>query len=333
MTANRAPLCGRLDDRARLSLAFRVLHRNRGRVIMPPLIFTRSGHVETASNHCDHRFVRRRHLDGAGGDGTHLPAGWFKAAIVEGDSFHRYDRLEMQRQVERALREGRHLSHFGPEGNLFDRLEALFMEYSERGTGLRRYYLHNQEEARPYGQEPGTFTPWEPVPPDTDLLFYEGLHGGVVTDKVNVARYVDLLIGVVPIVNLEWIQKIHRDTAERGYSAEAVTDTILRRMYDYTHYIVPQFSLTDINFQRVPTVDTSNPFTARDIPTLDESFVVIRFRGSQQKIQPDFHYLLSMIHDSFMSRRNTIVVPGGKMGFAMEIILQPLIERLVRREL
>ncbi|KAB2936270.1 MAG: phosphoribulokinase [Candidatus Contendobacter sp.] len=256
----------------------------------------------------------------------------FKAAIIEGDSFHRYDRLEMQRQVERALREGRHLSHFGPEGNLFDRLEALFMEYSERGGGLRRYYPHDRATAARYGREPGAFTPWEPVPPDTDLLFYEGLHGGVVTDKVNVARYVDLLIGVVPIVNLEWIQKIHRDTAERGYSQEAVTENILRRMYDYTHYIVPQFSLTDINFQRVPTVDTSNPFTARDIPTLDESFVVIRFKGSKQKVQPDFRYLLGMIHDSFMSRRNTLVVPGGKMGFAMELILQPLIERLVRQE-
>lgn len=254
------------------------------------------------------------------------------AALVEGDSFHRYDRLEMQRQLEQAYAEGRNLSHFGPEGNLFNRLEALFMEYSEHGTGLRRYYLHDWEEAGRYGQEPGTFTPWAQIPTGTDLLFYEGLHGGVVTDKVNVARYVDLLIGVVPIVNLEWIQKVHRDTAERGYSPEAVTDTILRRMYDYTHYIVPQFSRTDINFQRVPTVDTSNPFTARDIPTLDESFVVIRFKDAR-KTQPDFVNLLHMIHDSFMSRRNTIVVPGGKMGFAMEIILQPLIERLVRREL
>lgn len=253
------------------------------------------------------------------------------AAIVEGDSFHRYDREEMQVQVEQAGREGRTLSHFGPEGNLFDRLEALFMEYSERGVGLRRYYLHNREEAEPYGQEPGTFTPWMQLPAGTDLLFYEGLHGGVVTDQVNVAHYVDLLIGVVPIVNLEWIQKIHRDTAERGYSPEAVTDTILRRIYDYTHYIVPQFSRTDINFQRVPTVDTSNPFTARDIPTLDESFVVIRFR-EPRKTQPDFTYLLQMVHDSFMSRRNTIVVPGGKMGFAMEIILQPLIEQLICKE-
>ncbi|MBL8251198.1 MAG: phosphoribulokinase [Candidatus Competibacter sp.] len=254
------------------------------------------------------------------------------AAIVEGDSFHRYDRAEMKRQIELAHVEGRHLSHFGPEGNLFDRLEALFMEYSEHGTGLRRHYLHDWEEACRFDREPGTFTPWSQLPTGTDLLFYEGLHGGVVTDKVNVARYVDLLIGVVPIVNLEWIQKVHRDTAERGYSAEAVTDTILRRMYDYTHYIVPQFSCTDINFQRVPTVDTSNPFTARDIPTLDESFVVIRFKDTR-KTQPDFVNLLHMIHDSFMSRRHTIVVPGGKMGFAMEIILQPLIERLVRREL
>ena len=254
------------------------------------------------------------------------------AAIVEGDSFHRYDRLEMQRQCEQANRAGYNLSHFGPEGNLFDRLEALFMEYGERGGGLRRYYLHDREEAERHGQQSGMFTPWAPIPAGTDLLFYEGLHGGVITDKVNVARYVDLLIGVVPIVNLEWIQKIHRETAERGYSAEAVTDAILRRMHDYTHYIVPQFSCTDINFQRVPTVDTSNPFTARDIPTLDESYVVIRFKDPR-KTQPDFPYLIHMIHDSFMSRGNTIVVPGGKMGFAMEIILQPLIERLVRREL
>lgn len=252
------------------------------------------------------------------------------AAIVEGDSFHRYDRLEMQHQIERAYNEGRNLSHFGPEGNLFDRLEALFMEYSEHGTGLRRYYLHDETHTDGQQQLAGSFTQWIPLPTDTDVLFYEGLHGGVVTDKVNVAAYVDLLIGVVPIVNLEWIQKIHRDTAERGYSSEAVTDTILRRMYDYTHYIVPQFSRTDINFQRVPTVDTSNPFTARDIPTLDESFVVIRFKDIR-KTQPDFTYLLHMIHDSFISRRNTIVVPGGKMGFAMEIILEPLIENLVRQ--
>jgi phosphoribulokinase len=251
-----------------------------------------------------------------------------KPAIIEGDSFHRYDRKEMKEQIQKAQEENRNLSHFGPEGNTFDKLEDLFRSYSETGTGKRRYYLHSLEEAEPYKQEPGTFTPWEDVESDSDLLFYEGLHGGVVDGDVNVAQYVDLLIGVVPIVNLEWIQKIHRDTSQRGYSAEAVTDTILRRMYDYVHYVTPQFSRTHINFQRVPTVDTSNPFIARDIPTPDESFVVIRF--SDYTLQ-DFPYLLNMIKDSFMSRPNTIVVPGGKMGFAMELILTPLIHELKKK--
>lgn len=201
-----------------------------------------------------------------------------KPVVIEGDSFHRYSRKEMKEAVEAARKEGKTISHFGPEGNVFDKLEELFRAYGETGTGQMRYYLHNDEEAAPWKQEPGTFTPWQPIPAGADLMFYEGLHGGVVDGGVDVAKWVDLLIGVVPIVNLEWIQKIHRDTAERGYSAEAVTDTILRRMPDYVQYITPQFSRTDINFQRVPIVDTSNPFIARDIPTPDESFIVIRFR-------------------------------------------------------
>lgn len=248
--------------------------------------------------------------------------------IVEGDSFHRYDRKSMKEALARVSTTGENISHFGPEGNLFDKLESLFREYGETGAGEKRYYLHNEEEAKPYQQEPGTFTPWQTIPANTDLLFYEGLHGGVADGAIDVARYVDLLIGVVPIVNLEWIQKIHRDTAQRGYSTEAVTSTILRRMYDYVHYITPQFSKTDINFQRVPTVDTSNPFIARDIPTPDESFVVIRFKDPV-KLGIDFPYLLNMLKDSFMSRRNTLVVPGGKMGFAMEIILAPIIANLI----
>ena len=248
-------------------------------------------------------------------------------AVVEGDSFHRFDREEMKKALEESG-DRRSLSHFGEAANLFDKLEELFHQYGETGTGQRRYYLHNEEEARPYNQKPGTFTPWEPLPEGTDLLFYEGLHGGVVTEAANVAQHVDLLVGVVPIVNLEWIQKIHRDTKERGYSAEAVTQTILRRMRDYVTDITPQFSRTHINFTRVPTVDTSNPFIARDIPTPDESFVVIRFRDHKAQ---DFPYLLQMIAGSFMSRPNTIVVPGGKMAFAMELILQPKVHELLER--
>lgn len=249
--------------------------------------------------------------------------------VVEGDSFHRYDRKDMKVAVEKARQEGRTLSHFGAEGNHFEKIEELFRSYSESGKGKTRKYLHNSEEAAPYKQEAGTFTQWEDIPPGTEFLFYEGLHGGVVTETVDVAKWVDLLIGVVPIVNLEWIQKIHRDTAERGYSAEAVTDTILRRMPDYVKYITPQFSRTHINFQRVPIVDTSNPFIARDIPTPDESFVIVRFR---QPARHDFPYYLQMLHGSWMSRPNTIVVPGGKMGMAMEVILAPIVHDLMENK-
>ena len=245
--------------------------------------------------------------------------------VIEGDSYHKHDRAAMKVAMQEAEEDDiRSFSHFGPDANVFDKLEETFKAYGESGTCERRYYLHSDEEAKPFGQQPGEFTPWQTIEAGTDLLFYEGLHGGIVTDDADVAKLVDLLIGVVPIVNLEWIQKVHRDCNQRGYSAEAVTDTILRRMHDYVH-----FSRTDVNFQRVPTVDTSNPFIARDIPTPDESFVVIRFRDPT-KLDIDFPYLLSMLDDSFMSRRNTIVVPGGKMGFAIEIILAPLIERMLK---
>jgi phosphoribulokinase len=252
-----------------------------------------------------------------------------KAALVEGDSFHAYDRAAMrQKMAEEEAKGNRHFSHFGPEANLFGELENLFKTYSETGRGRIRHYIHNEEEARQYGAPPGTFTQWEEIPEGTDLLFYEGLHGAVVTPEHNIAQYPDLLVGVVPVINLEWIQKLWRDRKERGYSTEAITDTILRRMPDYVNYIVPQFSRTHVNFQRVPVVDTSNPFIARDIPTPDESLVIIRFANPKGI---DFPYLLNMIHDSFMSRPNTIVVPGGKMEMAMQLIFTPFVWRFMER--
>jgi phosphoribulokinase len=252
-----------------------------------------------------------------------------KTAFVEGDSFHRFDRAEMkQRMAEEVERGNQHFSHFGPESNLFAELEELFRRYGESGQGRYRKYLHDDVEAAPYGQPAGTFTPWEDVAPDTDLLFYEGLHGAVVDGAIDIARHPDLLIGVVPVINLEWIQKLHRDRAARGYTTEAVTDTVLRRMPDYIHYICPQFSRTHINFQRVPVVDTSNPFIARHVPAPDESMLVIRFANPRGI---DFPYLLSMLPDSFMSRPNTIVSPGGKMDLAMQLIFTPMIWRLIER--
>jgi phosphoribulokinase len=250
-----------------------------------------------------------------------------KAAFVEGDSFHRYDRKAMRDEMKRQADAGNpHFSHFGADANLLAELEALFRAYGETGTGKVRKYLHDPEEAAPFKQEPGTFTPWTDLPEGSDLLFYEGLHGAARTDKVDVGRHADLLVGVVPIINLEWIQKLHRDKVMRGYTQEAVVDTILRRMPDYMNYIVPQFGWTHVNFQRVPIVDTSNPFIARDIPTVDESILVIRFANPKGI---DFPYLLSMLHDSFMSRPNTIVVPGGKMPLAMQLIFTPMILRLM----
>jgi phosphoribulokinase len=259
------------------------------------------------------------------------------AAVIEGDSLHSLDRMAFRAASAEAAKAGNNtFSHFGPEANHFDKIEDMFRQYGENGMCKRRYYVHSEEEAVHHNKhfgltdlKPGVFTPWEDIEADSDLLFYEGLHGLVKDDKNDAARFVDLGIGVVPVVNLEWIQKIHRDGAERGYSAEATVDTILRRLPDYIKYITPQFSRTHINFQRVATVDTSNPFIARDIPTPDESFVVIRFRDPRGV---DFPYMLQMIPQSFMSRANTLVVPGGKMSHAMEVILTPIMHEMIEKK-
>ena len=249
-----------------------------------------------------------------------------RAAFVEGDSFHRYDRAHMvRRMAEEETRGNHHFSHFGPEANLFAELERLFHDYGESGRGRVRDYVHDEADARLHGKVPGAFTAWRDLPEASDVLFYEGLHGAVVHEGIDVARLADLRIGVVPVINLEWIQKLHRDK-ERGYTEQSVTQTILRRMHDYVHYIVPQFSRTHINFQRVPVVDISNPFVARHVPTVDESLLVIRFANPRGV---NFPYLLSMLRDSFMSRANTIVCPGGMMDLAMQLILTPLVWRLI----
>jgi len=252
------------------------------------------------------------------------------AAFVEGDSFHRYNRKEMKREVASAKKEGRNLSHFGPEGNLFDKQYELFSSYGETGSGFIRHYIHDEEEAVQYNQKPGTFTEWESLPSDTDLLFYEGLHGGVVTDEYNIAEQVDLLIGVAPTINLEWIQKICRDTSERGYKSEDVIDIINRRMYDYMKYILPQFDATHINFQRIPVIDTSNPLGDRSIPTPDQSLVLIHFL----KHKPTVEYKLNLkgqIEGSFITGFNTMVIPGGKMGYALELILTKRVMDLMKK--
>lgn len=275
-------------------------------------------------------------VTGSSGAGTSTVKGTFDqifrregvtAVSIEGDAFHRYNRADMKAELERRYAAGDHtFSHFSYEANELAELERVFRDYGETGGGRTRHYVHDEDEAARYGAAPGTFTDWAPFEDGSDVLFYEGLHGAVVNDEVNLAKHADLKIGVVPVVNLEWIQKIHRDKASRGYTTEAVTDVILRRMHAYVHCITPQFTQTDINFQRVPVVDTSNPFIARWIPTADESLVVIRFKNPRGI---DFPYLAQMIEGSWMSRANSIVIPGGKMDLAMQLIFTPMIERLV----
>ena len=279
-------------------------------------------------------------VSGSSGSGTSIANSAFmyifrkhgiNPAIIDGDCFHRYDRNEMDKLSAKAEKEGKHLTHFGPEGNLFEELENVFSEYSKKGVGKKRFYIHDEKEASEHNSAPGTLTPWEPLEKNTDLLFYEGLHGGLVTNKINVAKYVDLLIGVTPIINLEWMQKIHRDRAIRGYTTEDATKLILSRMHDYVHYITPQFSLTDINFQRVPTIDTSNPFATHYIPSNDESFSVLHIRNLE-KINVDFRHLLEMLEGAIMSSPDTIVVPAGKKVFAMQLILTPVIQKLLNKK-
>lgn len=249
-------------------------------------------------------------------------------ALVEGDAFHAYNRAQLRKTLERARIRSENFSLFSPGANLLERLEGLLREYGERGTGMIRHYLHRDDEAAAAGQAPGTFTPWERLPPETDLLFYEGLHGAFVGDEVNIAAHMDLLIGVTPVINLEWIQKIKRDTDERGYHPEEVAHTILRRLPDYVNFIVPQFSRTDVNFQRVPLVDTSNPFASREIPLSEESLVVIHF-NERSRVPADFDMLLREVPGAMQSHAQTLVVPGPQQERAMELIFKPAIQQLI----
>lgn len=249
-----------------------------------------------------------------------------KAAYIDGSAFHLYDRKTMREKVRQAQENGRVLSHFSPEGNCLDKLESLFAHYAATGTGQYRHYLHTSEQAECYQQEPGTFTPWAQMDPDTDLLLYRGLHGAAVIDDINIAQYPDLSIGMAPNANLEWMRKIQRDSSIRGYSREEVRESILERLHDYVHYITPQFSRTHINFQMIPVVDTADPFGGEEVPTVQECYLVMRFA---KQFIPDFKPLLADIPGAFMSRRNTLVAPGSKMGMAIEMILMPIIHDLI----
>lgn len=257
-----------------------------------------------------------------------------RPAFVNGESFHRFTRAEMRARTDEARAKGdMDFSHFGPDANLFEAQDELYRTYAASGTGRVRDYVHTQAQAVEMGHPdllPGEFTPWRGLEAGSDLLVYEGLHGVVKAAGLDLSRHVDLKLGIVPVMNLEWIQKIHRDTNMRGYSSEAVVDTILGRMHDYVHYILPQFKISDINFQHVAVVDTSDPVIAREVPSLDERVVVIRFRKPED-FTVDFPWLLNNLPNAYMSRRNTLVIPGSANELAKELILTPILRRLMDR--
>lgn len=301
-------------------------------------------------------------ITGASGAGTTVVKDAFsiifrrediKPTFVGSEDFRRYDRQKMKAVLAEAELQGKTLSPYGPEVNRFDLLEELFKNYSETGGGRVRHYI-SQEVAEKTGLEEGVFTDWEDISPESNLLFYEGLHGGVVASRwsrrkmslshnpkvvierrnvgkptgVDVAQYVDLLIGVVPVVNLEWIQKIKGDMDLRGFSDSETASRIVGRMQDYINFITPQFSHTDINFQRVPIVDTSNPFIAAEVPVDSECMVVIRFREPDKFDFPD---ILKRIDRAAMSRPNSMIIPGGSMKQAIDVICTPLILDLIEK--
>lgn len=249
-----------------------------------------------------------------------------KAVYISGSGFHRFDRKQMREEVAKARQEGRSMSHMGPSGNHFDKLESMFFQYAATGTGWYRYYLHSQAFAERVGQESGTFTPWQAMDPDSDLLLYRGLHGAVVHGDIDLSIYPDLLIGAIPSLNLEWMRRIHREV-KRGYSEQEVREVIIGRLRDYAEYMAPQFERTDINFQIVPMVDTSDPFHFDELPTPDECYLVIHFQTVAKRM--NMMNLLQRIPKAHMSRRDTMVVPGAQMNTAIEIILVPLIHDLI----
>lgn len=248
-----------------------------------------------------------------------------KAFFLQGSGFHRYERKVMYDATREARKQGKVLSHFGIDGNLLDKLNTSFKEYAEDGKCNYRYYLHREANAREYQQESGTFTQWMRHEGDSELMVYYGLHGAVKTDTLDLAQYPDLMIGVVPNVNLEWMQRIRRDNA-RGYSMDEIKEITLDRMHAYANVVTPQFTRTHINFQMVPVVDTSDPFNLTGFPEDEECALVIHF---QRLPHTDFIPLLQQLEGAEMTRRDTMLIPGELKSKAIRLILTPLIRDLV----
>ncbi len=61
--------------------------------------------------------------------------------VVEGDSFHRYDRATMKIKMDEAVKNGVDFSHFGADANEFNTLAELFKSYGETGSKSHHFKI------------------------------------------------------------------------------------------------------------------------------------------------------------------------------------------------
>ena len=251
-------------------------------------------------------------------------------AIVEGDTFHRYDRKEMKLAMAAAERTRTTTSsHFGPEANLLRELEKLFRGTARRAPASPASTCTTTTKPRP--------TARSRAPSRPGRICSRAATCCSTRDCTAPRSPTPSTSSSTPTCWSAWCRSSTWSGSRRCTGTRRPAGTPPRPSPTRScagcrttcNYICPQFSRTDINFQRVPTVDTSDPFTARYIPSADESFLIIRFANPRGI---DFPYLLSMLHDSFMSRPNIIVVPGGKMELSMQLIFTPLILRLMEKK-
>ena len=191
------------------------------------------------------------------------------AQVVEGDAFHRYDRDADARAREGpTTAAGTPFSHFGPESEPADGTRQALREYArDRPAAGCGDYIHDASKRRSMGGAPGTFTAWQPMARRHRPAVLRRPARRLRRRRGSTSRSTRTCWSASCRSSIS--SGSRSCTATRRCAAtrqEAVIDTILRRMPDYVNYICPQFSRTHVNFQRVPTVDTSNPFIAKRHP-------------------------------------------------------------------
>ncbi len=177
----------------------------------------------------------------------------------------------MDMAIRKARDAGRHII-FSPEANDFSLLEHTLLSTGRRVKASRVNSPHAYDEAVPW--ESGSrhvYAPGSRFPNRPMCCFMKDCTAASSPPQHDVARV--MLIHWLAWRLMSTSSDSETDSRHQRARAlrEAVMDSVVRSTDDYINYITPQFSRTHINFQRVPTVDTSNPLPQR-VFSLDESF-------------------------------------------------------------